>query len=213
MTNPWAKQGLAVPFRSRHIAVFPDAAPLSPGHFLAIPHKHVLSLSGCSESVRDEIFSVSKDIASFLEKSYPEYRSTLPYFFEHGSTSENDIVGCIAHAHLQVLFGPPGFLHHVKSFGIFENYSSKEEAWNQQNGNAYYLIGDFENTFLEFRILEKTELECHFFLRKVYATFLGRSELADYRSYLDRFDKKAVDMISRTYDELLHYRPKAKVSL
>jgi hypothetical protein len=102
------------------------------------------------------------------------------YFFEHGSSEEDEKFGCaITHAHFHHLYAPNDLLpseinNHLKEF------DSVLEAWEKFGNDDYYLIGQVGSLVYGTNVIESPELKCDMYLRKQIAGKLGFPERADY---------------------------------
>ena len=79
-------------------AVLPTVSPLTAGHVLILPKRHVRQLAGLSASEMRELLTLVNSVSGLLAASYAP-----PYFFEHGPAAVNDSACGIVHAHLHLV--------------------------------------------------------------------------------------------------------------
>lgn len=83
---------------TRDFVVFPSVSPLTFGHLLLFPKRHVTSLAQLNSKCLQNLCKIVTQLAARVS-----VRSDPPYFFEHG-VPENGTGGCgITHAHLHLL--------------------------------------------------------------------------------------------------------------
>lgn len=187
-SNKFIKQDPAIPIKTTHFSVFPDAAPISPGHILFVPREHVLSIGALPESQHHRLASIIDSIAKFLNERYD---NMVPYIFEHGSTIEDQEQGCsITHAHLHLFFAEGGLMNGVNHIEKYQTFRSLEEGWYDFGDEGYYLLGSLNGEYIGTPINEFPEIQCDQMLRKLFAKLLGKPRVADYLRYNDENAEK-----------------------
>jgi diadenosine tetraphosphate (Ap4A) HIT family hydrolase len=78
--------------------VLPTLSPLSAGHVLVLPYRHVSNLAALPPTARLELLSCAESVSKRIIESFGP---TL-YFFEHGVSASGMACG-IDHAHLHIL--------------------------------------------------------------------------------------------------------------
>lgn len=189
------------PYMTNTFAVFPDGAPLTPGHVLITPIEHTLSLARMDGSSRSEILAGIYEVRSILKKRYPN-QST--FYFEHGSCEEDERTGCsTTHAHFHVLTAPDDLLVDCGHTEDFKSVQTISDAWDRVNKSDYYLFGQFDGSTYVHEIAEPSGIKCHMYLRKLFASQLGEQYLADYRRYTG--EDRRLDSLVDKVEELYYY--------
>lgn len=204
-TNPFVKKGLEIPYEASDLVIIPDAAPLAYEHCLIVPRHHVLSIATLDRNKQKEILNLAEELVNYLRifRKAP----LKPYYFEHGSTSEDEKIGCsTVHAHFHIFFAPPNLGNGVGLDG-FQKFGNIENGWETLGGNAYYLLGEFGKTAWGCDVNEDPRLKCTMFIRKVFSFRLNRPELADYRRYSEPLAEtdELVESVYETYKHLKEF--------
>lgn len=198
-TNPELEQEFEIPFRTPDFVVFPDAAPIAPRHSLIVPQDHVLSFSRLDVDRQH----ATQRLVDYLTTHISAPEDYVPYVFEHGSKEADETVGCgITHAHLHVLYVPAGCLNDPDHVEEFTEYSDLRAAWDALGKEDYYLFGRVEGPVHATVVQEAAELKCSMFLRKWFASQMGRPDLADYRRYQTDGPDDMLGEVARTHDRL-----------
>jgi diadenosine tetraphosphate (Ap4A) HIT family hydrolase len=198
-TNPELDREFDIPFQTQDFVVFPDAAPIAPRHSLIVPRSHVLSFArlGAGRQYATQM------LVNYLTMQLSAPEDHVPYVFEHGSKEADETVGCgITHAHLHVLYIPAGCLNDVDHIEEFTEYSDVRAAWDALGQEDYYLFGRVGGTVRATVVQEAAELKCSMFLRKCFASQMGRPDLADYRRYQTDGPDDMLGEVARTHDGL-----------
>ena len=87
----------SVIYQDENLFIAPDIAPLVKGHFLIIPHEHLLSFAEATDSV---VASLNK-AKIFLKQRVFNREDVL--FFEHGTVNCSSSCDCVDHAHIHAL--------------------------------------------------------------------------------------------------------------
>jgi diadenosine tetraphosphate (Ap4A) HIT family hydrolase len=87
---------------SATFVVLVDYSPLTEGHVLVVPRRHLLSFGAIPASDHAELDRILQRLTSIMERKYGAVT-----IMEHGSSKSMDSGSCIAHAHLQIV--PVGF--------------------------------------------------------------------------------------------------------
>jgi diadenosine tetraphosphate (Ap4A) HIT family hydrolase len=198
-TNPELERQFDIPFQTSDFVVFPDAAPVAPRHSLIVPQKHVLSFARLNFDRQQ----ATRRLVDYLTTHLSGPEDHVPYIFEHGSKEADETVGCgITHAHLHILYIPVGCLNDADHVNEFTEYSDVRAAWSALGEEDYYLFGRVGGTVRATVIREAAELKCSMFLRKWFASQMGRPDLADYRRYQTNGPDDMLGEVARTYDRL-----------
>ena len=109
-------------YENRNMLVFMDTKPITPGHMLIIPKKHVELLTELDDELVGELFMTAKKIAVALKKSKLKCRG-VNYILADGSEAGQDVF----HVHLHVIprYRSDGFWLHMPA--KYENETSREE--------------------------------------------------------------------------------------
>lgn len=124
--------------QSESFLVILDTAPLTEGHLLIVPDRHVSSLAGLPRPERDELHAVKCEAESKLRKAYGPIM-----FFEHGAESFARHAGaCIDHAHLHLIPGDIDILPHVaRDYPDVKAFTSYDDVLDSLAGEAYLMFG------------------------------------------------------------------------
>lgn len=187
------------PYTTDTFVVFPDGAPLTPGHVLIVPIEHTLSIARMDNSTRSEILTGIHRIRSILERRYPGQSA---FYFEHGSCEEDEQTGCsTTHAHFHIVIAPEDLLVDCSATDDFESVQTIPAAWDRVNRSDYYLFGRFDGPTYVHEIVEHSSLKCRMYLRKLFASQLGAQDLTDYRRYTgeDRSPDSLINQLEGLY--------------
>lgn len=181
--------------------VFPDGAPLTPGHVLITPVEHILSLARMDIPSRSEILAGIHRVRSILEERHPNQSA---FYFEHGSCEDDERTGCsTTHAHFHVVIAPDDLLVNCGATEDFESVQTIPDAWDRVNRSDYYLFGRFDGPTYIHEIAEHSSLKCNMYLRKLFANQLEAQDLADYRRYTG--EDRVTDSLVDKPEELYYY--------
>jgi diadenosine tetraphosphate (Ap4A) HIT family hydrolase len=127
--------------RGHAVSLLLDTAPLTEGHLLLVPHRHVPSTARLDHAEATEFRTMTIQAVQLLADAY-----TQPTLFEHGARSFTHHAGaCIEHAHLHLV---PGGLHLGRrvaaDFPDMERFDDLTTAIEEFRDSAYLLVADLD---------------------------------------------------------------------
>jgi diadenosine tetraphosphate (Ap4A) HIT family hydrolase len=164
--------GNRILYETKNFIVFPSIGQIVEGYLLITPKKHYLSIANIPEELFDELEFVKRKVEEILIKTYK-----TPIFFEHGSVSEKQKVGCcITHAHIHAV--PTNVS--ISNF-LSENFNTnKINSYNELPRKKAYLLLEEKNERFIYSIKEFIPSQ---YLRKIIANKLNCAEKGDWRAY------------------------------
>lgn len=164
---------------SRNYVVVPSIGPLTAGHLLVVPRRHVFSILALPSDQRLECEGLIAVCAGRLRALYPD----PVVVFEHGSAphGSEDCGACVEHAHLHILPGPAEFVSRVRRcIEGWESGRTLNELAVGPYDRGYLLVGtvDVKPSFLIHRSPRSIPSQ---FLRRQYAALTEAIDSWDWR--------------------------------
>ncbi len=111
-----------------HFFVIHDGYPLSEGHVLIIPKKHVDCFLHIDKEYIKELTVVKKNVTDFLTNAYKK-----PVVFEHGGIAQT-----VPHAHLHFLPTEKSIHFEIKKVCIAMTEKKAPYLYYEESGKSYY---------------------------------------------------------------------------
>lgn len=158
------------------LAIVPTLGSILPGWLLAIPRKPVLSLRELNPAERCHLFQYSAATATRLVSFAPNV-----FFFEHGASNENSLLGCgVDQAHLHLVPTRWDLIQHVlRDNSVDWSMVDNLDPWaSVPRGAEYYIISDLNRAYVGLPRSSQSQ-----FFRKKIAELNGASNEWDYRKW------------------------------
>jgi histidine triad (HIT) family protein len=94
-------------YQDELVSAFLDIRPITPGHVLVVPHKHVVYTQDLPGPIADRVFNVARVLARTLRQTDAVHADGINLFVADGEAAGQDVF----HAHLHVVprFAGDGF--------------------------------------------------------------------------------------------------------
>ena len=158
--------------RTENFFIVCDANPLTEGHILIIPHKHLSCVGEFSPEMLDEFARLYDQVHKFVETTYGSVSA-----FEHGKIGQT-----VFHAHVHILpfDGTPDMIipEGAKHITKIDNIASVKLAYEREGQYLYFSIGD--NSWLV-----NSSLGYPRFFRDRFANGLGNPDLSNWQATMN----------------------------
>lgn len=182
-SNPRVSGVNGIAYQDDWFVAFPDAAPVAPFHTLLVTRSHHLAFAELTANIRDAANVTLSAYSDYLQRYRWHGTPIVSVMLEHGSSSAEEILGCIAHSHMHVVGVPRAAAETILSIEGFTRVDSARSVWEACESAPYYLVAAKSLWASYSRITQSLNLECRQFLRRVVANVLDRGEWADYNAY------------------------------
>ncbi|MGP8121150.1 MAG: hypothetical protein ACLP8B_11605 [Xanthobacteraceae bacterium] len=158
------------------LAIVPTLGSIIPGWLLAIPRVRALSLRELDAAERRHLFRYSATVGRNLASLAPNV-----FYFEHGPSRRNSIVGCgVDQAHLHIVPMQWDLVRYVLEAPEVEwTAVDSSDPWaGLPRGTEYYVISDLVRSYVGQPCCPQSQ-----FFRKKIAELSGASDEWDYRTW------------------------------
>ena len=167
-----------VPIETNNFVIIPSIGPLTPGHVLLCPKRHVTSFACLSADVESEFVLLKRRVAGLLSE---RFKAPI-HCFEHGSDKNSSRVVCtVDHAHLHLFPAAAEISNVILSkfeWKVIGSELAELQEFVKEGEYLYYETPEHQC----YAAKQEQEFESQI-MRRLVGAALGRAEVWNWREH------------------------------